>query len=473
MSLGILSLGLVLKPPSLTSFVPPTRNDWDTLFQPLFDKFFNPPPYVDHLVPEVAALKPVVSTGTPSSTYVDQDAPSPKPSSKESSSQVVILNNVHSVNQPPEHISKWTKDHLIKNIEAMQEELSEFKHLEVWELLHRLDRVMIITLKWIYKEEGIDFKESFALVARLEAICIFIAFVAHMNMIVYQMDVKTTFLNDILREEVYVSQLDSPRGIFLDQSKFALQSLKKYGMETCDLVDILMVKKSKLDEDPQGQAVDPTRYCGMISTLIYLTSSRPDLVFDDLCIALTALADANHASCQDTKRSTSGSMQLLGDRLIIMTNLPPDHNEFALAAEAAPNNNNGCIEWDVPLGGEMDEPMVYLRFNEEEMDDDDDGDMDNLEYIHRVLTKKIKEVSDAEVADSIAIREIHPRVAIVEEQVQTLQTALHGAELQNQQLRTRVAEMESREGTMMSYILWMEECLTVLEKRLMGSPPGP
>nr|GFA55549.1 hypothetical protein [Tanacetum cinerariifolium] len=77
----------------------------------------------------------------------------------------------------------------------------------------------------------------------------------------------------------------------------------------------------------------------------------------------------------------------------------------------------------------------------------------NLEYRHRVLMRKIEEVSDAEVADSIAIGEIHPRVATVEEQVQTLQMALHGAELQNQQLRTRVAEMESREGTMMSYML--------------------
>ncbi|GJW13889.1 retrovirus-related pol polyprotein from transposon TNT 1-94 [Tanacetum coccineum] len=89
---------------------------------------------------------------------------------------------------------------------------------------------MVITLKWIYKvkldelggilknkaqlvarerqEEGIDFEESFAPVARLEAIRIFLVFFAHMNMVVYQMDVKTAFLNGNLREEVYVSQLD-------------------------------------------------------------------------------------------------------------------------------------------------------------------------------------------------------------------------------------------------------------------------
>nr|GFA26186.1 hypothetical protein [Tanacetum cinerariifolium] len=149
--------------------------------------------------------------------------------------------------------------------------------------------------------------------------------------------------------------------------------------------------------------------------------------------------------------------------------------------------------------------------------------MSNLEYRHEELVKKMVRVSDAEVADSIIIREIHPPVATVEkqvyvmasqtvqvvsrleeietrvqqvesrvdtypsgqmalpgqdvivrlsQQVQTLQTTLHEAKLQNQELRTRVAEMKSREGILMSYMLWMEECLTVLEKRLSGQPSG-
>nr|GEV98301.1 hypothetical protein [Tanacetum cinerariifolium] len=149
-------------------------------------------------------------------------------------------------------------------------------------------------------------------------------------------------------------------------------------------------------------------------------------------------------------------------------NLPPPNNDPNVPegdqAPTAPDrfapqwigehdlsNSNGLIEWDVPLGGEVDESVVDPEFDEEEME----------------------EVSDAKVGDSIAIEEIHPRVATVEEQVQTLQMALHGAELQNQQLRTRVAEMESREGTMMSYRLWMEERLSVLEKRLSGPPSGP
>ncbi|GKF08752.1 hypothetical protein Tco_0042976 [Tanacetum coccineum] len=125
-------------------------------------------------------------------------------------------------------------------------------------------------------------------------------------------------------------------------------------MESSDPMDTRMVKKSKLDEDTQGKAVDPTHYHGMVGTLMYLTASRPDLTFvvcmcawyqakltekhlhaikrifkylrgtvnrrlwypKDSSIALTAYADTDHAGCQDTRRSTYGSMQLLGDRLV-------------------------------------------------------------------------------------------------------------------------------------------------------------
>nr|GEX10198.1 uncharacterized mitochondrial protein AtMg00810-like [Tanacetum cinerariifolium] len=71
----------------------------------------------------------------------------------------------------------------------------------------------------------------------------------------------------------------SPRGIFINQTKYALESLKKYGFESYDLVDTLMVEKSKLDEDKEGKVVDPSHYHGMIGTLLYLTASKPDLQF--------------------------------------------------------------------------------------------------------------------------------------------------------------------------------------------------
>nr|GEZ80995.1 retrovirus-related Pol polyprotein from transposon TNT 1-94 [Tanacetum cinerariifolium] len=204
-------------------------------------------------------------------------------------------------------------------IEAMQEELHEFKSLEVWELVPRPDKVMVITLKWIYKvkldelggilknkarlvargyrqEEGINFEESFASVARLEAIRIFLAYVAHKNMVVYQMNVKNAFLNGNSWEEVYVSQPDG----FVDSDN---------------------PNHSKLDEDKEGKAINPSHYRGMIGTLLYLIANRPDLQFaicmcPDSSVALTAFADADHAGCQDTRRSTSGSVQFLGERLI-------------------------------------------------------------------------------------------------------------------------------------------------------------
>nr|GEZ20831.1 uncharacterized mitochondrial protein AtMg00810-like [Tanacetum cinerariifolium] len=71
----------------------------------------------------------------------------------------------------------------------------------------------------------------------------------------------------------------SPRGIFINQSKYALESLKKYDFESCDPVDTPMVEKFKLNEDKEGKAIDPSHYRGMIGTLLYLTASRPDLQF--------------------------------------------------------------------------------------------------------------------------------------------------------------------------------------------------
>ncbi|GJR77537.1 retrovirus-related pol polyprotein from transposon TNT 1-94 [Tanacetum coccineum] len=276
---------------------------------------------------------------------------------------------------------------------------------------------MIIALKWIYKvkldeygdvlknkarlvakgyrqEEGIDFEESFAPVARIEAIRIFIANAASKNMTIYQMDVKTAFLNGELKEEahrawydtlsqffldnkflkgavdptlftqkigkhillvqIYVDDIifsstdpkaclqvsQNPRGIFINQSKFALEILMKFGMDSCDPVDTPMVDRLKLDEDTLGTPVDQTQFCSMVGSLMYLTASRPDLVFDvcmcaryqasptkkhlealkrvfrylrgtinwglwyskDSDMALTAYADADHAGCQDTHR---------------------------------------------------------------------------------------------------------------------------------------------------------------------------
>ncbi|GKB76107.1 retrovirus-related pol polyprotein from transposon TNT 1-94 [Tanacetum coccineum] len=156
-------------------------------------------------------------------------------------------------------------------------ELNKFERLEVKldELGGVLKNKAHLVARRYRQEEGIDFEESFAPVTRLEAIRIFIAFAAHINMVIYQMDVKTAFLNGILREEKFSKGTVDPTLFIRREGKDILL----YGMETCDPVDTLMVEKSKLDEDPQGKAIDPTCYHRMIGTLMYLISSRPDLVF--------------------------------------------------------------------------------------------------------------------------------------------------------------------------------------------------
>ncbi|GJX65620.1 retrovirus-related pol polyprotein from transposon TNT 1-94 [Tanacetum coccineum] len=146
----------------------------------------------------------------------------------------------------------------------------------------------------------------------------------------------------------------NPRGIFINQSKYANEILKKFDLHKSDPVDTPMVERTKLDEDLSGIPVDQTQYRSMIGSLMYLTASRPDLVFavcmcaryqskptkkhleavkrvfrylqgtinmglwypKDTAMALTAYADADHAGCQDTRRSTSGSAQFLGDKLV-------------------------------------------------------------------------------------------------------------------------------------------------------------
>ncbi|GJX92456.1 hypothetical protein Tco_0345782 [Tanacetum coccineum] len=119
----------------------------------------------------------------------------------------------------------------------------------------------------------------------------------------------------------------SPRGIFITQAKHALEILKKYGMEKCDSVGTPMATKPKLDADLSGKLIDQTEYRSKIGSLMYLTSSRPDIVqagtinmgpwyLKDYGFKLTAFSDADHAGCIDTRKSTSGGIQFLGDKLV-------------------------------------------------------------------------------------------------------------------------------------------------------------
>nr|GFA65479.1 retrovirus-related Pol polyprotein from transposon TNT 1-94 [Tanacetum cinerariifolium] len=351
---GQIISGLVPNLVPAAPYVHPTNKDLEILFQPVFNEYLEPPHVNRPVFPAPAVPVPINSADTPSSTAIDQYAPSP--SHSPSSSALKSLYEIH-----------------------------KFDRLQLWELVPQPDCVMIIALEWIYKvkldeygdvlknkarlvakgyrqEEGIDFEESFAPVARIEAIRIFITNIASKNMTIYQMAVKTAFLNGELKEEVYVSQpegfvdpdhsthvyrlkkalyglkqaagawydtpswflLDNkfskgaidltlftqnigkhilfvqiyvddiifsstdlkrlqvsqnPGGIFINQSKFTLEILKKSGTDSCDPVDTPMVDRFKLDEDSLGIPIDQTRFCSMVRSLMYLTTSRPDLVF--------------------------------------------------------------------------------------------------------------------------------------------------------------------------------------------------
>ncbi|GJX75723.1 retrovirus-related pol polyprotein from transposon TNT 1-94, partial [Tanacetum coccineum] len=283
------STGLGSNLVSQQPFFPPKRDDWDRLFQPMFDEYFNPPPIAVSPVQEAAASRAKVLADSPVSTSIDHDAPSTKSpkiptfhddplnespnedSTPQGSSSNVIGDPSRSVStrKQLETDAMWCYfDSFLTSVEpknfkqavtepswinAMQEEIHEFERLKVWELVTCPDNLFLIKLKWIYKvktdesggvlknkarlvaqgfrqEEGIDFEESFSPVARIKAIRIFVAYAAHKNMIICQMDVKTAFLNGELKVEVYVSQ---PEG-FVDQDNPShVYKLKKalYGLK--------------------------------------------------------------------------------------------------------------------------------------------------------------------------------------------------------------------------------------------------
>nr|GEW75234.1 hypothetical protein [Tanacetum cinerariifolium] len=307
----------------------------------------------------------------------------PEPSSDASSSGDVSSTESTYVSQTLHRLSKWRKDHPLDNVIGDPSQSAR------------------LVAKGYRQEEGLDFEESFEPVARIEAIRIFIANAASKNMTIYQMDVKTAFLNGELKEEVYVSQPDgfvdpdhpthvyrlkkalyglkqAPRAWYDTLSRFLLDNkffkssvdptlftrrtgkhillvqIYAYKFLKSRPVDTPMVDRLKLDEDPLGIPVDQTRFRSMVGFLMYLTASRPDLVFavcmcaryqasptkkhlealkrifwylrgtikwglwypKDTAIAITAYTDADHAGCQDTQRSTSGSAQFLGDKLV-------------------------------------------------------------------------------------------------------------------------------------------------------------
>nr|GEW41680.1 uncharacterized mitochondrial protein AtMg00810-like [Tanacetum cinerariifolium] len=290
-------------------------------------------------------------------------------------------------------------------IESMQEELHQFDRLDVWELVDRP----------LWKNEGVDFEESFAPVARLEAVWLFIAYAAHKSFTIYQMDVITTFLygplkeevGDILLVQIYVDDIifcstnpnlskrfeksmhnkfeismmrelkfflgiqihQSPRGIFINQAKYAQELLIKHGMTSRDNVGTPMAT-NHLDADLSGTPIDQMKYRSMVGALMYLTASRPNIMHDtcycaryqakptekhltavkrifrylkdtihmglwypkDTGFEQTTFSYSNHAGCLDSRKSTSGGIQFLGgDKLVSWSSKKQDCTSMSSA----------------------------------------------------------------------------------------------------------------------------------------------
>nr|GEU91680.1 hypothetical protein [Tanacetum cinerariifolium] len=322
----------------------PSQQELDLLFNPLYDEIFT------------AGTSSVNKYSSPTKNSNQQDTQlttNIQPTSETSTPTYVHAEEINDNQAKEERLQDdeftnplCTPEAMVDSawIEAMQEELYQFNRLQVWELVDK---------PFGKSEEGIDFEESFALVARLEAVRIFVAYAAHKSFPIYQMDVKTAFLNGPLKLEVYVAQPEgfvdpdhlekvfrlrkalyglkqapkawydeiskfltskglqihqSPRGIFINQAKYALEIFHKHGMEKGQSIGTPMATKPKLDADLSGNPVDQTDYRSKIGSLMYLTSSIPDIVQPD-----------------------SGIRRVLGDKLVSWMSKKQDRTAMSSA----------------------------------------------------------------------------------------------------------------------------------------------
>ncbi|KAJ9544167.1 LOW QUALITY PROTEIN: hypothetical protein OSB04_023874 [Centaurea solstitialis] len=458
-TLGISPLQTTVSEPAPTNFHPdPSVNEASTSGQ-----VYQPPTLrwtKDHPIDQIL--------GNPSSGV----------KTRRQSGNVCLYVNFISENEPKE-IDDALRDSAW--VSAMQEELAEFIRNNVWLLVPRPRKRTIIGSKnkldeigtiirnkarlGYRQEEGIDYDETFAPVARLEANRLFLAFAAHMNFKVFQMDIKNAFLNGKLNEEVYVAQppgivdpkfpdhvyklnkalyglkqaprawydtlstfllskgfvrgkidstlflkkypkhillvqiyvddivfgstnpklcekfellmkseykmsmmseltfflglqiKQSEKGIFINQGKYVLDMLKKFDLTSCTPMKTPMAPPLSLDKDSKGKPVDVTLYRGMIGSLLYLTGSRPDIMYSTCLCAhyqaepkeshltavkrifrylkgtpnlglwyskdsgfdLTAYSDSDFAGCKIDRKSTTGGCHLLGGKLVSWT----------------------------------------------------------------------------------------------------------------------------------------------------------
>ncbi|GKE10012.1 putative ribonuclease H-like domain-containing protein, partial [Tanacetum coccineum] len=280
------------------------------------------------------------------------------------------------------------KDQIIGDINSTIQtrrttKISEEHAMKVWRLVDLSKGKHAIGTKWVYRnkkdergivvrnkaklvaqgytqEEGINYNEDFAPVARIEAIRLFLTYASFMGFIVYQIDVKSAFLYGIIEEEVYVDDIifgstkksfctefeslmhkkfqmsslgeltfflgmqvmQKDDGIFISQDKYMADILKKFDFVTVKTASTPIETNKALLKDEEAEDVDVHLYKSMIRSLMYLTASRPDIMFAVCACArdspfdLEAFSDSDYVGAGLDRKSTTGGCQFLGKRLI-------------------------------------------------------------------------------------------------------------------------------------------------------------
>ncbi|GJR53809.1 putative ribonuclease H-like domain-containing protein [Tanacetum coccineum] len=288
----------------------------------------------------INTISPTVPTTSLESTYADFFG-------DESELDLSNIATTYPVPSTPNTITH--KDHSLDHIEAMQEELLQFKLQQVWTLVDLPYDKRAIGTKWVYKNKK-DEK-----VARIKAIRLFLAYASFKDFVVYQMDVKSAFMYGKIVEEVYVCQppgFEDPefpdkvykRGqidktLFIKRIKSDILLVQVYvddiifrstKKELCTDFENLMHKKFEMSsmastpmktskpllKDAEAEDVDVHLYRSMISSLMYLTASRPDIMFVDSPFDLEAYTDSDYAGASLDRKSTIGRCQFFGGILI-------------------------------------------------------------------------------------------------------------------------------------------------------------
>nr|GEW89578.1 hypothetical protein [Tanacetum cinerariifolium] len=327
--------------PSTITTQQPTEGELDLLFEAIYDDYIGGQPSATARTVRPAQEPQVRQTSTTSTTIADT-ASTPTNSSSHATNIPNTSQDVDELNsQQQQNVKEAMTDPAW--IDSMQEEFLQFKRLDVWVLVPTPDNISPLTLKWLFKnkhdkeqtviqnksrlvvrgyrqEEGIDFEESFAPVARMEAIRIFLAYAAHKSFYVFQMDVKTAFLHGSLKEDVYVCH---PQGFINADHPSHIYNLKKalYGLKQAPRAWYDKLSTFLLHNHFFKGTIDPT---------LFIRRYHNDILVDS-GFELTGFSDADYAGCKDTFKSTFGGAQFLGEKLVSWSSKKQDCTALSTA----------------------------------------------------------------------------------------------------------------------------------------------